>query len=698
MCKRLLIRSIFFASLLFCCLQHLNAQTDKRMLFIDSLINAFQKQKNDSIKGSIALNIAAQKMGVAQNTGNWDEAIEWASKGVYYSKKGNYKFGIRRCNWQLGRSWMLKGNYPEAIRYFTEMLNAAINQNAPKAMVTAYNWIGDCYMLLGKYQDALKTFQTGFTTCEKHFAEIFDYKSDRAGLMLKIGDDYAKMKMLPEAISWYKKLLSDNSSDSTGEIHTRLALAQIGMKNYDDALKNLQIAVHRLPRLLDYKSAAAYDTAFKGLLGSYYMQIGEAYCKIGSIQKDLESVQSYKEAINYLNKCLPLLKEGAGGKESLMNAYELLKQSYEATSDYQNALHFTTLYNGLKDSLYSKTTYLKLADLQVKYKTEKAAALFRMEQEKENLKSDALLANQKLEQEQLLTAQKLAQQKQTAERNAAFEKSLAAEKAKQEKIRAEKQQTNNLLLMGLAIVIVTSVFLFFYLRQRNQKIRAVEKAEAIHKMAELEMQSLRSQLNPHFMFNSLNSIQELILLEENDKSHIYLSRFSKLLRMLLENAEKPFIPLQKEIDFLQLYLDIENLRVPDLQYSISTDPALNTEQILIPNLILQPYIENAIWHGLAHKVNDKQLKIRIYSENGTVNYEIEDNGVGRKKSLELKSLFRKNHVSKGMELLTKRFKLLNEEYSTNINIAITDVMKNDDVAGTLVRIKVPVQLPGYLQN
>jgi LytS/YehU family sensor histidine kinase len=115
-------------------------------------------------------------------------------------------------------------------------------------------------------------------------------------------------------------------------------------------------------------------------------------------------------------------------------------------------------------------------------------------------------------------------------------------------------------------------------------------------------------------------------------------------------------------------------------------------------MILQPYIENAIWHGLSHKQNNKQLQIRIYSENGTVNYEIEDNGVGRKKAAELKSLFRQKHQSKGMELLSKRFKLLNEEYSSDINTTITDVIKNNEVAGTMVTIKVPVGLSKHLQN
>ena len=219
------------------------------------------------------------------------------------------------------------------------------------------------------------------------------------------------------------------------------------------------------------------------------------------------------------------------------------------------------------------------------------------------------------------------------------------------------------------------------LRQSNEELKSIQ--------AHLEMQSLRAQLNPHFMFNSLNAIQELILMEENDKSHSYLARFSKLLRLLLENTEKPFIPLQREIDFIQLYLSLENLRIPELQFSVTVDPAIDTEQTAIPNMILQPYIENAIWHGLSHKATDKKLQIRITKTKGAIQYEIEDNGVGRKKSAELKSLFRKEHKSKGMELLSKRFKLLSKELGADIVTSYEDVLNNGEVAGTLVTIKVP---------
>jgi LytS/YehU family sensor histidine kinase len=208
-------------------------------------------------------------------------------------------------------------------------------------------------------------------------------------------------------------------------------------------------------------------------------------------------------------------------------------------------------------------------------------------------------------------------------------------------------------------------------------------------MAELELQSLRAQLNPHFMFNCLTAIQELILKEDFENSQTYLARFAKLLRMLVENTETPFTPLQKEIDLLELYLSLEKLRLPDLRFSITADPSINKDKTLIPNMILQPYIENALWHGLSPKTGDKKLEVNIQKQNGNVIYNVKDNGVGRKRSSELKSLYRRGHKSKGVELLTKRFKLLSEEYGSDITTEVIDVMNNGKAGGTEVAIIVP---------
>ncbi len=704
--KRLQIRFILVASLLFCCIHQLKAQHQERLKKrMDSLIKVLPKQKEDSLKAENIRTISIIKFDLAQHTGNWDDPIEWTHKALNLSIKVNYKWGIGRCYWQLGLIWMKAGNYPEAIKYFYEGLNTAFKNGNENLAIACNTFICDCYMNLGNYPEVIKVSLSAIETSrQKNLQNWSDNNGVEEGFSMKIGNAYAKLLNYPEALNWYEKVLKKHRVVAKEQILLAMASVQLEMKNYDEALKNYLTALTILTS--DKKLNEKPVTEYNGLKGTQYMQIGEIYYKIGLIQNDSSSIHSYNKAVSYLNKSLPLLKEGAGGKESLMNVYAMLKQACEAVSDYQSVLQFTTLYNDLKDSLYNKTTYWELANLKVKYETEKAAAAFRIEQEKEKLRNAAILADQKMEQEKILTDERITNVKTISEQKLEQEKTIAITREKAnyeksiavEKIKNEKQQANNLLLMGLILVVMTSVFLILFLKQRNQKKRAVEKAEAIHKMAELEMQSLRSQLNPHFMFNSLNSIQTLILKEENDKSHSYLSRFAKLLRMLLENADKPFIPLRMEMDFLKLYMGLESLRIPDMQYSVSADPSLNTEQTFIPNMFLQPYVENAIWHGLSHKEANKKLQIRIYKENGSMNYEIEDNGVGRKKAEELKSLFRKQHQSKGMELLSKRIKLLNKEYGSAIQTEITDVMTKNEVSGTLVTIKIPLKLSEPLQN
>jgi tetratricopeptide (TPR) repeat protein len=706
MYKRLPIRFLFVACFLFCCNHQIIAQQQERIRKrMDSLINVLPKQKEDSLKALNILNIATIKQDLAQHTGNWNDPIEWTHKALNLSKKINYKWGIGRCYWLLGVTWMKAGNYPEAIKYFSEGLKAAFKNGNQNLAIACNSFICDCYMNLGDYSQVIKVSLSAIETSrQKDLQNWSDNNGVEEGFSMKIGKAYAKLLNYPEALNWFEKVLKKHRVVAKEQILLAMASVQLEMKNYDEALKNYLTVLPILTS--DKKLNEKPVTEYNGLLGGLYMQIGEVYYRIGLIQRDTSSISSYNKAINYLNKSLPLLKEGAGGNETLMNVYALLKQACEAINDYQNALRYTNLYTVIKDSIYSKANYLQIASLQVKYATEKAAAELKIEQEKEKVRNTTILAEQKMEQEKILTDERITNEKTIAEQKLAQEKaiSIAGEKANfeksiaVEKIRNEEQQANNLLLMGLILVVVTSFFLILYFRQRHEKKRAVEKVETIHQMAELEMQSLRSQLNPHFMFNSLNSIQTLILKEDTDKSHSYLSRFARLLRMLLENADKPFIPLRMEIDFLQLYLGLESLRVPDMQYAISTDPALNTEQTLIPNMFLQPYVENAIWHGLSHKETDKKLQIRISWENGIVNYEIEDNGVGRKKSEELKSLFRKQHQSKGMELLNKRINLLNTEYGSTIQTEISDVIRNNEVAGTLVTIKIPVKLSEPLLN
>ncbi|HEX6333107.1 MAG TPA: histidine kinase [Flavisolibacter sp.] len=252
-----------------------------------------------------------------------------------------------------------------------------------------------------------------------------------------------------------------------------------------------------------------------------------------------------------------------------------------------------------------------------------------------------------------------------------------------------------LAVLGVLVFVLVQRRIRIIRRQHELKLAQIREQEAektahIMQVTELEMQSLRAQLNPHFMFNALNAIQQLILRNDAYKSHTYLARFAKLLRMLLEHAEKPFIPLQMELDFLDLYLSLEKLRIPDLEYSIEVS-GVETADARIPNMIMQPYIENALWHGLSPSKGEKRLAIRVRREGEELVMEIVDNGIGREKAAELKALYRGTHKSRGMELLSRRFRLLSKEYGYGIESVTTDLKSNGEASGTRVTIRVPLR-------
>lgn len=470
---------------------------------------------------------------------------------------------------------------------------------------------------------------------------------------------------------------------------------------------------------------------------SYAKEDSDKVDMLNNLTVNLERVKNFKKAIEYGNSALELSKK-LHLQEREFKASLNLGSVYNHLNNYPTALKYTTQAlndaNSLPDKKYTGASYVQLADIyahqgnQAKSEEYRAeAAKFskeinfldgysfqsgeksKLEEFRKVLEDIGSSAKNSRQSKNAQTEKKRHEDAETDESYKHFimmldqyiksteaDSAKAEEKKKQEKLLAAKKKRNFQLLIGSGVFLITILFAAILLWQRKQKKLALEKAEGIYKMAELEMQSLRTQLNPHFMFNSLNAIQELILLEQNEKSHTYLARFGKLLRMLLENAEHPFISLRKEIEFLHLYLGLENLRIPDLQYSIFTDPVINIDEVLLPNMILQPYIENAIWHGLSHKDNNKQLQIRIFNVSGVMNYEIEDNGIGRNKALERKSLFRQKHHSKGMKLLNKRFQLLNEQYNSKICITISDVIKVNEVAGTLVKIEIPDTLSQHV--
>jgi len=564
---------------------------------------------------------------------DYTEAVKYYNLALKAYKEANsYKWIANTYN-NISSALAERGNYEEGLKYLYDGLKLLREAGAKELTPIFYLNIGNIYLTLNNYPEALKNFQTYLSVGRE-----IGNKYNVAGGHASIGRLYAKQGNYTDAVRYLQIALNfyievNNQALEAG-VYLELGKIYLHQSNYDEALRKFNKAIATYIKI---------GSTFN--LADPYINIGNILSKQAALLKDKSARnKKYDEAIGFLNKGLSFAK-GANSAENIKNGYFELSGVYRKLNDYKKALENYDLYVQIKDSLFNNEVTRKLENQRTQYEVEKSV-------EEEKIKNQAALAEQK----------------------------------------AELKRKNELLLAGFTILAIITFLIVLLIRQRNQKKRAVEKAETGHKMAELELQSLRAQLNPHFMFNSLNAIQDLILKEDNDRSHLYLSRFAKLLRMLLDNANHPFVPIKQELEFLELYLSLENLRIPNLQVTIEKDPKINMEERMVPNMMLQPYIENAIWHGLSNKKGERKLQVRIH-ENGTaIEFEIEDNGIGRKKAAEIKAQYKQGHHSKGMELLSKRFDLLSSEYGDTIQTTVTDLQNNGDAVGTLVKIDVPFSL------
>lgn len=247
----------------------------------------------------------------------------------------------------------------------------------------------------------------------------------------------------------------------------------------------------------------------------------------------------------------------------------------------------------------------------------------------------------------------------------------------------------NFFRIALLLLFFTGIIYFLETRNRQKQKAAITRVTTEKKMAELEMQALMAQINPHFVFNCLNSIKGLIYEKDFKQADSYLDKFSQLLRNTMDNAEASVISLKDEIIYLDTYLHLEKLRFgPAFDYKIIIAPGLNREKLFVPAMLLQPYVENAIRHGVRH-LEDKKggIVITAVTENGFLVIETDDNGVGREKAAQLKSDNHIEYQSRGMQLSRRRAELY------NIQAEVID--KKDEkgnATGTTIRLRIPISL------
>jgi len=440
------------------------------------------------------------------------------------------------------------------------------------------------------------------------------------------GDTTAALRSYAEAIALYSPVRDHQGLGITEE--------NLGDLKKADPRKAL---THYLTAL------AHYDTIHSPLDKAYVLQrIGRMQLELGELRNAETSMQE------------GLRLSADAGDPQLTLEYEMgLARLAAKNGDAVSAMHHFDRYTALKDSLQGADTQSELARLRTEFETERT--------EKDN----------------------------TILRAESNEKS--------ERLRRKDIQLYGSTAIGVLAVLAALLYFRNY-RQKRKHADVLEglNAQLASSNAEiteinglLEMKLLRSQMNPHFIYNCLNSAAQMTQAGKQVEALAYLQGFARLLRMVLDHSVSDTVTIQDEMDFLRQYLKLESQRLEGLRYEVAADQELLDDGAEVPALIVQPFVENAVWHGLADKQGERTLSVRFSLNNGTVVCTITDNGIGRAHAALLKEDRRATHTSLGMQLTSERLKLLARRLGEQGAIRMEDLV---DVDGTPTGTRVSVDL------
>jgi LytS/YehU family sensor histidine kinase len=251
----------------------------------------------------------------------------------------------------------------------------------------------------------------------------------------------------------------------------------------------------------------------------------------------------------------------------------------------------------------------------------------------------------------------------------------------------------NVSLLGLIpfFIAIGFVVFLFYVKRREANFKAAE-AEIQAQLSKIEMKALRAQMNPHFIFNCLNSIYHFMNKKDTEQASKYLIKFSNLIRSILENSLHQEVPLKDDLEALELYIQLEQMRLDHkFDYRIAIDEHIDTNSFFVPPLIMQPFVENSIWHGLSGKENGGLINIRIELQENMLKYILEDNGSMVSNPNNLNEIQKLKKSSIGIAATKERLDLLHHKNKGHANFTMTDLMdKNNTYCGKRIELKLPI--------
>ncbi|MCV9387398.1 tetratricopeptide repeat-containing sensor histidine kinase [Reichenbachiella ulvae] len=627
---------------------------------------------------------------------NYDQALDYYDEALEWYKTANYQAGIANCYNAMGIALSYKGMPREAIFYFKEAIKIE-EKIGGKNLSAPFINIGGLYQDLGEFDQAVFHLKKALA-----IAEANENEQRIAYSLNNLGTVYDKQGNYPLALEHYKQSMYMNEAlgDSLGIVNniTNMGLIYQTQKNYDKAMKcyerALEIDEHNNKKkgictalnLIgtiyeetgDYPSALShyakalrlskeagintvipyihnnigttnlalknYETAIQsfieakksGLEIESKAAVSAAY--IG-LAKTYTTLKAYDIALNNALRAQEI-SEKSGFLEDQKEASEILSRIYEATGNYKNALESHQQFKLLNDSLFNQENFERVAQLEYEY-------MYKQQLDSANIRE------LKLTQTVLTTSQDL----------------------------ANSRQNYLWAIIGILILSIISGATMFY-----QKFNAIK---ARNRQIVTEQKLLRSQMTPHFIFNSLSVLQGMILSKEENKSITYLSKFSKLLRIVLENSRDKMVPLIQELEAIDIYMALQNIDAdPSYDYSLVVDESIDSNLLLIPPMIIQPFIENAIEHAFGSSQEHCEIKVNLRWIGNELNCTITDNGIGIDTIVQ-KSGTRKNSLA--TIITSERLELLGKELRLPGTISIED-RKKYQAQGTQVSLIIPYKL------
>lgn len=584
-----------------------------------------------------------------------DSAIQFSKEALFLARKLGYEKGIATSLNFVGIAFFYKGDYPTAQEFQKEALSYSYVRNLNIQYANALNSLALAYQYQGNYFSAYDSYLKALQYEEKsknYFGQV--------KVLANIGILWKKQGNYDYAIEYAKRALAltDSLKDARAvkaNLYNNMGIVFIEQKKYGEALDHFQKSL-----------SLNTDLGNKLFVSTCLDNIGFCYLRKGDLRKAEDYLlQSLSQAMassdfqtqelallnlaeTYLEQHLPEkallfskrsleLSKKYNSKENILLNEKALATEYKALGQWQMAYNYLERAMNLSDSLKNADQTRKISEIQKSYELNKK------ESEIILLEKDAALKLALLKEEQHLRYGLLG------------------------------------LVAALVVIMGISYYSFSNKAALNKKIQ--QQNEEL-----LKAQALRAQMNPHFIFNSLNSIQFLILKVESTKAYDYLAKFGLLLRKVMDNSEKDFIPLTEEIEIIKLYLDLESLRFEDsFDYTLEVEIP-EVQSIKVPPMIVQPYIENAIQHGLMPKQGDRKLRVTFKQQSSALLCEIEDNGIGRAEAIEISK--RKNRVfaSRGMKYTTDRLQAMNKVLNGKSYVGIFDLNEEGKSLGTLVKI------------